>query len=122
MADEGTLATSAEVLLAIGQGASAVQVLEANTNIWVKWAEGDMSIVADNDLVANVGDIDTNFLRYFAEIAANRAAWYAINQDQDNWSLATTQSKLNVVDSNWQDFKQRFSKDKAEVMATVGID
>ena len=55
MADEGTLATTAEVLLAIGQNASATQILEANTNIWVKWAEGDMSALANNDLVANVG-------------------------------------------------------------------
>ena len=32
MADEGILATTAQVLLSIGQGASAAQILEANTN------------------------------------------------------------------------------------------
>ena len=35
MADAGTLATTAQVLLAIGADASAAQILEANTNIWI---------------------------------------------------------------------------------------
>ena len=42
MADEGTLATTAQVLLAIGKNASADQVLEENTNIWIKMAESDI--------------------------------------------------------------------------------
>lgn len=121
MVDEGTLATTAEVLLAIGANASTAQILEANTNIWVKWAEGDMSVVADNDLVANVGDIDTNWLRYFAQVAANRAAWYAINQDQNNWQLATTQSKLNVYIKSWKDFQGWFSDNRADTLTTVGL-
>ena len=33
MVDEGTLAPTAQVILAIGQKASAAQILEANTNI-----------------------------------------------------------------------------------------
>ena len=121
MADEGTLATSAEVLLAIGATASAAQILEANTNIWIKWAEGDMSVEADYDLVANVGDITTNWLRYFAQVAANRAAFYAINQDQGNWELAVTQSKLNVIDASWQQFLNKMKQPREDVLATVGL-
>ena len=118
--DEGTLAVTAEVLLAIGDGASADQILEANTNIWIKWAEGDMSIVAQNDLVANVGSIGTNFKRYFARIAANRAAFYAINQKQNQWSLSTTQSKLNVYDASWKAFLSDFQK-RADIITLVGL-
>lgn len=117
------LCTEAEVLLAIGENASATQVLTANTTIWVNWAEGDMSAIVNNDLVANVGDIGTNWLRYFAQVAANRAAFHAINQNQDQWSLATTQSKLNVYNDSWQTFKKTFElKDgRSDVMDTIGL-
>ena len=121
MADEGTLATTAEVLLAIGQNASAAQILETNTNIWIKWAEGDMTIIADNDLKANYSDISTNYQRYFARIAANRAAFYAVNQDQNTWQLATTQSKLNVFDASWKSFISDMSKDRADILTAAGL-
>ena len=120
MADEGTLATTAEVLLAIGENASADQVSEANTNTWVKWAEGDMSALAVNDLVANYSNINTNWKRYFAQVAANRAGWYAINQNQEAWSLSVTQSKLNIFLESWNSFKA-LMKDKADFMDIVGL-
>ena len=121
MADEGTLATTAEVLLAIGQDGSATQVLEANTNIWIKWAEGDMSIIANNDLVANYGDITTNWQRYFAQVVSNRAAFYAVNQNQNSWSLSTTQSKLNIFDASWKAFIADMSKNRADILTKVGL-
>lgn len=121
MADEGTLATTAEVLLAIGENAGDNQVLEANTNIWVKWAEGDMSVVADNDLVSNYSSITTNWKRYFAEVAANRASWYAINQNQNQWSLATTQSKLNVCLESWKKYENWLKDNRADTLSTVGL-
>ena len=120
MADTGTLATSAEVILAIGASPTAAQILEANTNIWVQWAEGDMSALLLNDLVANYASIGTNWQRYFAQVAADRAAWYAINQDQDNWELATTQSKLNVFLESWKAFKS-LAKDKVDFLKIVGL-
>lgn len=121
MADEGTVATTAEVLLAIGDGASANQILEANTNIWIKWAEGDMSIEADNDLVANYASVGTNWKRWLAAVGANRAAWYAINEDQNNWSLSTTQSKLNVVDGTWSLFLTKMKEPREDILATIGL-
>ena len=121
MADEGTLATTAEVLLAIGQNASTAQKLEVNTNIWIKWAEGDMSVIADNDLVANAGDMTTNFKPYFAEVAANRAAFYAVNQDQNNWQLATSQSKLNVFDASWKKYVADMDKNRADILTKAGL-
>lgn len=119
MADEGTLATTAQVLLAIGQGGSAAQILEANTNIWILFAEADMSMEADFDLKDKIGDVKTNFKQYLAMVASHRAAFYAIHQDQNSWSLTTSQSKLNVVDAIWQNFKTIIrDKDK---LATMGI-
>lgn len=102
MADEGTLATTAEVLLAIGENASADQILEANTNIWIKWAEGDIAIEMDKDVVTDYASVTTIGKRFLASLASNRTAFYAINQDQNVWSLATSQSKLNVIDSVWK--------------------
>lgn len=121
MADEGTLATTAQVLLAIGDGASATQILEANTNIWIKFAESEMETEAGQNigLVANYASITAANKQWLALVASHRAAFYAINQNQSNWSLSVTQSKLNVIDTIWQDFKQKI-KDK-DVIADLGL-
>ena len=113
MADSGTLATTAQVLLAIGQNASAEQILEANTNYWILMAESDMEVEAGNKigLVANYATITSAAKQWLAMVASHRAAFYAINQNQTTWSLATTQSKLNVIDILWQDFRKKI-KDK----------
>ncbi len=106
MVDSGTLATTAQVLLAIGQNGSAAQVLEANTNIWILIAESDIEKeFGDNvGVVANYGSVTAALKQWLAGVAMHRAAFYGINQDQNTWSLATTQSKLNVCDSVWQRF------------------
>ena len=106
MADEGTLATTAQVLLSIGQNASAAQILEANTNYWIKYAEAEMekTMGGNKGLVANYASITAALKQWLAVVAANRAAWHAINQDQNSWSLSTTQSKLNVLDTTWQEW------------------
>ena len=120
MADEGTLATTAEVLLAIGENASSTQISEANTNIWIKWAEGDIVNALEQDVVADVGDLTTRGARYLAAVAANRAAFYAIQQDQNSWSLSTTQSKLNIIYNIWTD-AVKILKDK-DKRAFLGLD
>ena len=105
MADAGTLATTAQVLLAIGQNANAAQILEANTNTWIRMAESDMEKAFSDDLglVANYGDITAAHKQWLALVASHRAAFYGINENQGSWSLSVTQSKLNVCDSIWQD-------------------
>ena len=121
MADAGTLTTTAQVLLAIGEDASSTQKLEANTNIWILMAESDMEAEAGNNvgLVANYSNINSAMKQWLALVASHRAAFYAINQNQNSWQLATTQSKLNVIDSIWQEFKKRI-KDK-DVIADLGL-
>ena len=110
MADSGTLATTAQVLLAIGDNASATQVLEANTNIWILMAEADMEMEAKEiGLVTNYASIDSTIKQWLALVASHRAAFYAINQNQNSWQLATAQSKLNVCNSIWKAAIKRLS-------------
>ena len=119
MADSGTLATSGQVLLSIGANASAAQILEANTNIWILMAEAEISLISNRDIVTNYASIGTNYKQSLAAIAAARAAMHGINQDQDNWTLAVTQSKLNVLESIWQEGKA-ILKDK-DAIETMGL-
>ena len=118
--DEGTLATTAQVLLAIGQNGSATQILEANTNYWILMAESDMEMESDGvGLVANYASITASYKQWLASVASHRAAFYAINQNQNTWQLATSQSKLNVCNDIWQNFLKKI-KDK-DVIARMGL-
>ena len=108
-----TLSTDAQILLAIGENASAKQILSTNTDIWGLFAESDMEVEAGQKigLVANYATITAAAKQWLALVHSNRTAWYAINQNQNSWSLATAQSKLNVIDDIWQEFKKKI-KDK----------
>ena len=119
MVDSGTLATTAQVLLAIGENGSAAQVLEANTNIWILLAESDIeSALGDNvGIVANIGSVTAANKQWLAAVASHRAAFYAINHNQNSWGLSTTQSKLNVCDAIWQGFLSDLKIKKADLIA-----
>ena len=123
MADSGTLATTAQVLLAIGQNASAAQILEENTNLWILMAESEMErAFGDNiGIVANYASITAANKQWLATIAANRAAFHAINQNQNTWQLATSQSKLNVCNSIWTGFLSDLKNNKADIVADLGL-
>ena len=111
MGDEGTLATTSQTLLAIGANASTAQALEVNTNIWIKQAEALIFLETDTDFVANYSLVDTNLKQVLALAASSKAAMLAINQDQNNWALATTQSKLNVLDIQYSEAIDRLKKE-----------
>lgn len=122
MTDSGTLATSAQVLLAIGANASADQVLEANTNYWILMAESDMEKQFDGvGLVANYTSITASYKQWLAMVASHRAAFYGINQNQSSWQLAVTQSKLNVCDSIWKGFLADLVKNNADIATRMGL-
>ena len=119
MADSGTLATTAQVLLAIGADASAAQILEANTNYWILMAEADIYLESEIDFVTNYTDVTALTKQFLAKLASHRAAFYAIQEGQNSWQLATTQSKLNVINDIWQEGKKLLqNKDK---MALMGL-
>ena len=123
MTDTGTLATTAQVLLAIGENASAKQILEANTNFWILFAESDMEKAFGDNLgiVANYASITAANKQWLAGVASHRAAWYGINEHQNSWQLATTQSKLNVCDTIWEEFKADLKLKKADLIADMGL-
>ena len=126
MADAGTLATDAQILLAIGANASAAQILGTNTDIWILMAESDMekafNIKGDQlGIVANYGDIDASYYQWLAMVASHRAAFYAINQNQNTWQLATSQSKLNVCNSIWKGFISDIDKNLSEIKTGMGL-
>ena len=126
MADSGILATTAQVLLAIGQNAGANQILEANTNIWILMAESDMEkafglLGNSPGLVANYGSITASWKQWLAMVASHRAAFYGINQNQNTWQLATTQSKLNVCDAVWKGFISDLKENSSEIVSQMGL-
>lgn len=126
MVDSGTLATTAQVLLAIGENASAAQILEANTNIWILYAESDMEkafgkIGESPELVANYASITASYKQWLAKVASHRAAFYAINQNQNTWQLATSQSKLNVCDAIWKGFMSDLKEQSSEIVSMMGL-
>lgn len=123
MADTGTLATTAQVLLAIGTNASATQILEANTNIWIAFAESDIENAFGNNIgiVANYGSITAANKQWLASVASHRAAFYAINENQNTWQLATSQSKLNICNSVWKGFLSDLKKNKGDIIADLGL-
>ncbi len=108
MAAAGTLASDAQILLAIGQDASAAQISATNTDIWILMAEADIYVASGFDFVTNYASLKPLTQQFLAAVASARAAWYGINQDQNNWELSTTQSKLNILDSIWQEAKGKF--------------
>ena len=118
-----TLVTDAQILLSIGQNASAAQILSTNTDIWGLMAESDMErAFGDNvGIVANYAVITAALKQWLAGVAADRAAWRAINQNQNSWSLATTQSKLNVLDATWIGFLSDLKNNKADILADMGL-
>ena len=123
MADEGTVATTAQVLLAIGADASTAQKLEANTNIWILMAESDMEKAFGDKvgLVANYGSVTAAWKQWLAMVASHRAAFYGINQGQTSWQLAVAQSKLNVCNSIWRGFLSDLKSNRSDIVDNLGL-
>ena len=123
MTFSGTLATEAQVLLAIGANASAAQILDTNTTIWLGYAESDIETQFGENVgvVANYGSLTAANKQWLAVVASHRAAFYAINQNQNSWQLATTQSKLNVCDAVWTGFISDLKERKSDILADIGL-
>lgn len=103
MAAAGTLATDAQILLAIGENASAAQVLATNTDIWILQAESLIMSDVDSDLVGDYATLDANLKQALSIAASSKAAIFAINHNPNSWQLATTQSKLNVLNTEYNE-------------------
>jgi DTW domain-containing protein YfiP len=120
MADSGTLATTAQVKLAIGENLSTAQALEANTNIWILLAESDMEKESDGaGLVANIGSVTTAYVQWLAGVASKRAAHYGILHNLNSWGLSTSQAKLVVLDNDWDEDKKDLNN--PDIRAKAGL-
>ena len=123
MADAGTLATTAQVGLAIGENPSTAQALQANLDLWILMSESDIETQLGENIgvVANYGSLTAANKQWLASVASHRAAFYAINHNQNTWALATTQSKLNVCDGIWTGFLSDLKERKADLLADIGL-
>jgi hypothetical protein len=72
-------------------------------------------------LVTNYASITASYKQWLAMVASHRAAFYAINQNQNAWGLATSQSKLNVCNSIWKGFLNDLKANRAEIIANMGL-
>jgi len=121
-----TLCTAAQALLAIGENASANQILEANTTIWINYAESDMEkafgkLGSSPALVTNYATINADYKQWLAMVCSHRAAFYAINQNQNSWQLATAESKLAVIDSIWTGFLSDLKEQSSEIVTEMNL-
>ena len=121
-----TLCTADQALLAIGQNASAAQILAGNTTIWINFAESDMEkafglLGESPELVTNYASITASWKQWLAMVASHRAAFYAINQNQESWQLAVAESKLNVCDAVWKGFISDLKEHSSEIVSQMGL-
>ena len=114
MVDAGTLATTAQVIFMLGENAETNQILEANTNYAILMAESLIFLETSSDFVTNYASIDAQLKQSLAMASSAKAAMLLINQDQETWQLATTQSKLNVLDSFYKETIKRIKETDIE--------
>lgn len=105
--DEGTLATTAQVLFMLGENATANQILEANTNFAILFAEAEIFIDTDRDFVATIGDLDANLKQALAFAASAKAAEILVNQNPNAWQIATSTFKVNELKGFYKDVINR---------------
>jgi len=113
MADEGTLATTAQVLFFVGENATANQILEANTNYAILMAEALIYVETDRDWATEWNDTSkvNPLQRQAVTIAAcAKAAEILVNQNQNAWQLATTTNKLNTLGSLYTETIKRIKE------------
>ena len=118
-----TLSTDAQILLAIGENASAAQILNTNTDIWGLMVESEMEkeFAGNKGLVANYGSIPSAMQQWLAIVHSTRVAFHAIQHNQNSWGLATTQSKLNVCDAVWKEFLSDLKNNKSGILKDLGL-
>ena len=72
-------------------------------------------------IVANYGKVTAANKQWLAAVSSYRAAFYGIQQDQNSWDLATSQSKLNVCDDVWTEFIRDLRGNKARIKKDLGL-
>lgn len=104
MADEGTLATTANIQYKAGANASATSKVEAYTNVYVKMAEGKICLDTRYDWVANVASISTIGKEVLRDAVASLAAIDVINYDMSGFT--SRQEALAMINILWARYRE----------------
>lgn len=107
MANAGTLATDPQIIFMLGENASANQIIEANVDFAILFAEAEIFLDTDRDFVSTIGALDANLKQSLALAASAKAAEILINQNPNSWQIATSTFKINKLASFYKDVIDR---------------
>lgn len=101
MAEEGTLATNADVLKKAGANASSTSSAEAYTNVYIKEAEGLLSARARYDFVANYSSISSIGKEALRDAVSGYAAVKVISYDMGEYGNREALIIINILWATW---------------------
>lgn len=110
MANVGTLVTDAQVIMFVGENATANQIIEANVDFAVLMAEALIFTETNHDFVSDYSNIDANKKQTLAFCAAAKAAEILVNQNVNAWQIATTTIKQNTLNSQYTEAIKRLKE------------
>lgn len=102
MAEEGTLATNANVAYKAGANASATSAAEAYTNVYIKQAEGKICLDTRYDWVTNYASVSAVGKEALRQAVSCLAAIDVINYDMSGFT--TRQEALTMVNILWAEY------------------
>jgi hypothetical protein len=112
MAEEGTLAIRANVTYEAGANASSTSSAEAYTNVYIKKAEGKISLDTRYDWVTNYASVSTIGKEVLREAVSCYAAIMVINYDMSNFpSRQDALIRINVLWARYIDIVKRIVDD-----------
>lgn len=101
MADDGTFATTAEIVVKAGLNASAVSSAEAYTNQYIKEVEGRICMLLRYDLVTNYTLINAVGKEFLRNAASDYAAYYVLEYSTASIASTEAQTRLNQLWNSW---------------------
>ena len=111
MAEEGTLATNANVTYEAGANASATSTAEAYTNYYIKKAEGKICLDTRYDWVTNYASVSTIGKEILREAVSCYAAIAVINYDMSAFTLQEAANMKNLLWARYIDIVKRIVED-----------
>jgi len=124
MVEAGTLAINANVLYKAGANHNATYSAEAYTNVYIKIAEGKISLDTRYDWVTNYASVSTIGKEILRDAVACLAAVDVINADMSGFtSRQEAMGMINVLWSRYTDIVAKIVKDnnyKEFILSGVG--
>lgn len=98
MTEEGTLCINADVLKAVGEDINTTYTAEEFTNVYIKQAEGKISVASQYDWVTNYSGSSAIGKEFLRQLCAAIAGTESIKADMSGiQQLAEGQTRLNVL-------------------------